>query len=153
MMTVIITLIRYEDWVWSHPDPALVRNYMIPGGNAYKPELAGVTELVRKGWHTDPSPTEIDWIGVTLRAKPLHLIDGRRVRVDGRAAYMPAALNILINQKISPYLNDKGVVAGHSNGGGRTAFSITLSQGSDGRWRISDIDRLNLSAGMKGLAK
>jgi hypothetical protein len=145
MMTVIITLIRYEDWVWSHPDPALVRNYMIPGGNAYKPELAGVTELVRKGWHTDPSPTEIDWIGVTLRAKPLHLIDGRRVRVDGRAAYMPAALNILINQKISPYLNDKG--------GGRTAFSITLSQGSDGRWRISDIDRLNLSAGMKGLAK
>lgn len=151
MIKVIVTLITYEDWVWSHPNPALVANYMIAGGNAYKSELASVTSLARKGWHADPSPSEIDWIAISVPAKPLRLIDGKVARVNGRQAYMPATVDIVLNQKAGEYLDNKQRVVGHSAGGGRKPFAVTLTQGSDARWRIIDIYRLRPAGGLSGL--
>ena len=33
LITVLKTLATYRDWVWSHPNPALVANYELPNGN------------------------------------------------------------------------------------------------------------------------
>ncbi|MGH9107382.1 MAG: hypothetical protein ACRDZX_16460 [Acidimicrobiales bacterium] len=151
MIKAIVTLIRYEDWVWSHPNPTLVDNYMVPGGNVYSDELKVVTQLVRKGWHTDPSPSEIDWVGVTVLPAPLRLINGKIAYVNGHIAYKPASVNIVIRQRVDRYLNNQDQTVGHTPGGGKAAFSVTLNQGTDGQWKIVDIERLHVSAGLGGL--
>jgi hypothetical protein len=154
MMTVIITLITYEDWVGSHPNPALVGNYMIRGGQAYQGDVNLMTQLVKRDWHTDPSPSEIDWIAVTNPPKPFPPIKGKAAVTNGHRLYLPgAAVTIVLNQKVGEYLNNEGQVVGHSPGGGKNAFSVTLAQGTDGRWRIFSIHKLDPSGGLGSLAK
>ncbi|HTV12130.1 MAG TPA: hypothetical protein VME20_09730, partial [Acidimicrobiales bacterium] len=154
MMKVLVTLITYEDWVWSHPNPALVANYMLPGGNAYEGELDSVTHLAHNGWHTDPSPTEIDWLAITVAPKQLLLINHKRAIINKRPAYTPATLTVVINQKPSSFMNRSGVVVARSSGKiGKIAFSETLSQGSDAQWRIFDVYRLNPLHGLGSLRK
>jgi hypothetical protein len=145
MMRVLVTLITYEDWVWSHPNPQLVANYMLRGTRAYASELRDVSNLVRRGWHADPSPSEIDWIRVVTAP--------RQTRLYGRLIPTPATLDVLINQKVGQYLNRQGRVVGHSPGGGKAAFSVTLEQGSGKQWRIADVSQLNLSGGLEELSR
>jgi len=153
MMKVIVTLIAYEDWVWSHPDPALVANYMLPGGNAYKGELASVAQLAREGWHADPSPTEIDWLAVTVPPKRLLLVNGKLGVIGRHPAYKPSVLTVVINQKVGTFLDSTGKVEAHSTGKfGKVAFSETLIQGQDARWRIYDVNRINPAGGLRSLA-
>jgi hypothetical protein len=153
MMKVIVTLIAYQDWVWSHPNRALVGNYYISGGNVYAGERRIVSQLVQKGWHTDPSPTEIDWIGVTEPPKAAEPIAGKPAHIGGRQAYMPADVNVVIDQRRGKILNVNRKLVEYSPGGGKNAFAVTLTQGSDGRWRIIDIHKLNPPGGLAGLAR
>jgi hypothetical protein len=39
LVTVIKTLTTYEDWLYSHPNPALVSGFMMPAGNDYGSEV------------------------------------------------------------------------------------------------------------------
>jgi hypothetical protein len=151
MMKVIVTLITYEDWVGSHPDPALVRNYMIAGKKSYQGDMKLMTELVRESLHLDPSPSEIDWLDVTVLPKPMRRADGRPIRINGRQVYMPAWVNVVIDEKTEAYLNAQGKAVSHTPGGGRTPFTVSLVQGIDGRWRISSIEKLNPSGGLGSL--
>ncbi|HTW08778.1 MAG TPA: hypothetical protein VME46_14780, partial [Acidimicrobiales bacterium] len=147
MMTAIITLVRYEDWVWSHPNPLLVANYMVPGTRAYVSERRQLEELVQHGWHSNTSPSEIDWIWVLQRPQ--------RSRVAGRKAGAAVAgtrdlaiVVIIVHQRVSPFLDDRGDVVGHSQGGGRNAFNVLLTEARHGHWRISSITKL---PGLQGL--
>jgi hypothetical protein len=153
MIKVIVTLIRYEDWVWSHPRPSLVRNYMIAGGPTFTKELRGISRLARNGWHTDPSPTEIDWVAVTKTAKPVPAIDGKPAQLGGHQAYASASANIVLDQKAGAYLSSGGRVVGTWRGAGKRAFAVILAQGTDGRWRIAAIERLDPPNGLGGLAR
>jgi hypothetical protein len=154
LMKVIVTLITYQDWVWSHPNPSMVGNYMLFRGTSYKGELASITELAQKGWHSSPAPSEIDWLGVTVAPKVMPLINHKPAVIDGRQMYEPGSVNVVINQKVDVYLNSKGQVVGHTPGvPGRVAFAETLAQGLDGRWRISGIYKLDPPGGLGSLAK
>ena len=154
MMKVIVTLITYEDWVYSHPDPALVNNYMIPGGNSYNGERTTLTELAQKGLRADASPTEIDWLAVAAPPKPLQLINGKLPRLNGHPAYSPASVTLVVNQKVGTLLNKEGKVVGHSLvTPGKVAFSEILVQGPDGRWRIIGINKLDVASGLGSLKR
>ena len=149
-MKVLVTLITYEDWVWSHPNPALVANYMLPGGDAFTKEVVSITHLAEKGWHADPSPTEIDWLAVTVPARRLHLINGKLARIADRPAYLPVTVEAVLNQKVGEYLNRAGHLVGHSPGGGRKAFAVNLTQGADARWRIINIFPIHMPSTKTG---
>lgn len=153
MMKVIVTLITYQDWVWSHPDPSLVGNYYIAGGNVYTDEKGVLRQLVQRGWHTNPSPTEVDWIGVTEAPRPRRQPRDGRARIGGRMTYMPASLNVVIDEESGEILNANGNLVRRTPGGGKSAFAVTLAQGSDGRWRISDIYKLRPTGGLAELAR
>jgi hypothetical protein len=155
MIKVIVTLVRYEDWVGSHPDPALVPNYMIKGGNAYASEVKLITWLQKRGWHTDPSPTEIDWASVTAEPRAMPLVNGEPAQIRGHRLYMPgAAVNVVLDLRVGELLNRTGQVVGHSSvTPGKAAFSEILAQGMDGRWRISSIYPLKPRGGLAVLAR
>ena len=146
-MTVFLTLVRYQDWVWSHPDPSLVRNYMMPGTAAYRNEEASISTFARRSLHADPSPTEIDWLAITGR--PRRML-GKTL--GGHPAYTPCAVTAVINQRVGTLLSPEGKPELRSPGGGRAAFSEVLDQGLDGRWRIAGIVRLHPAHGLGSLA-
>jgi hypothetical protein len=153
MLKVIVTLITYEDWVYSHPNPALVSNYMIAGGTTYQGERMTITNLSQRRLHANPSPTEIDWISVTVLPKPVHIQD-KLAKIDGHQLYGPASVDVVIDQKTGKLLNQHGEVIGHSSvNPGRAAFAETLSQGSDGRWRIISILKLDPRGGLEALRR
>lgn len=153
MIRAVVTLIRYQDWVWSHPNPALVSRYMLAGTSLYSGEVTDVRNLETKGWHADPIPTQIDWAGVTEIPKPLLGRNGKPVVVRGHERYGPGMVNIVVTLIVEPYLNASGEVASHSPGGGKAALSETMEQGSDGQWRLSNTTRLAPVGGFGSLAK
>jgi hypothetical protein len=147
MMTVFLTLVRYQDWVWSHPDPSLVGNYMMPGTAAYRNEETSIRTFARRSLHADPSPTEIDWLAVT--GQP-HRMPGKTL--GAHHEYTPCVVTAVINQKVGTLLSPEGVPVLHSPGGGRAAFTEVLDQGLDGRWRIAAIIKLHPAHGLGSLA-
>ncbi len=148
IMTAFITLVRYQDWVWSHPNPSFVKRYMQPGTALYKLELSRIEQLQSHHLHADASPTDIDWLGITL--PPRRLITSS---VQGHPMFSPAALNVVINQRVGVLLNHRGVAVMRSPGGGKAAFSEVLVEGRDGRWRLADIHLLRLSHGLGSVAR
>ena len=76
MMTVMVTLMAYQDWVDAHPNPALVSNYVQDGGGLYNEDKSEIEQLVQRDWRVNPAPTEIDWLAVTSPPVPM-LIHGK----------------------------------------------------------------------------
>ena len=114
-----MALVRYSDWLGSHPNPNFVKNYVFPSSNIYKAQVYLMRELVlHRGAHEAPNPTEIDFLAVVKPARPRLNAHGRRIRLGGHPAYLSGNIDIVINQKSEPYLNRAGDVVGHSAGGG-----------------------------------
>lgn len=153
MMRVIVTLITYEDWLGSHPNPKLVDEYMIKGSAPYKGDVSFLTTLLRRGWHTDYAPSEIDWLRVTVSPRPLPTIGGKPLMLGGHPAWEPASINMVVNQTSSPYLNGRGRAVAYSRNNGKVAYAVLLVQGADGRWRIESIRMLRPLGGLKALEK
>lgn len=152
MMKVVVTLLTYQDWVGSHPDPALVPNYFVKGTQPYRAEVSLMRELLVRGWHINPSPTEIDWLAVTSQPAPL-LIDGKHTMRNGRALFGVGSVTIVIDRKRSAYLDGQGNVVGYSVGGGKTALGLVLAQGGDARWRIAAVSHLSPAGGLGALRR
>lgn len=131
MMKVLVTLLTYEDWVWSHPNPALVGNYMLAGSQPYDAEVQDLGKLRKRGLHMDPSPTEIDWMGIVKR--PLH------ITIHGRSLLTGATVEVILNQKAGEYLDSSDRVIQRLSGAGRSAYFILLVQAADLRWKIQDV--------------
>jgi hypothetical protein len=153
MLTVMLTLIRYEDWVASHPDPALVSRYMVPGVRTYQAERSEMVWLSQRGWHLAPRPTEVDWLAVTMAPSRIMGGSSHPVRIGGHVAHEPSALNVVLTLASRPYLNRTGAVVGHSVGEGKRAFAVTLAQGQTGQWRIYSITELAPNGGLERLMR
>jgi hypothetical protein len=153
MLRVIVTLSAYQDWVYAHPNPALVNNYVLFGSSAYPQLLKGVTQLVQRGWHLGPAPREVDWAAVSLAPKPFANRQGRRAATHGHRFYTPAAVAVIFNIKSGHVFDKQGNIVGPLEGSGKTALSLGLSQGTDGRWRIAYIVQLHPTGGFGSLAK
>ena len=151
LITVIKTLTTYRDWVYSHPNPSYVANYMFSSGNQYSSEIANLSTLQAKGWHEDPTPTEIQWAKVTLA--PV----ATTYKIDGHVAFRGGSVTIVEILTTAPYRNSSGQIVGHEPGGGPVAYSITLTQlvsghpTPDGQFRMLDIEPLNPPGGISAL--
>lgn len=151
LIAVVKTLTTYEDWAYSHPNPALAANFMLTTGNDYASEVQNLTTLKQKGWHTDPTPTVIQWAKVE-RAPVIE-----PGSIDGHPVFQGGLITIV--QVLSPgaYLNTAGVVVGHEPGGGPVAYSISLAQAAsgaqtpDGQFRILDVTELHPPGGIAAL--
>ena len=97
MMTVMVTLMAYQDWVDSvHPNPALVSNYVQDGGGLYNEDKSEIEQLVQRDWRVNPAPTEIDWLAVTSPPVPM-LIHGKPGFAEERprGLYLYASVTII----------------------------------------------------------
>ena len=152
MMTVMVTLMAYQDWVDAHPNPALVSNYVQDGGGLYNEDKSEIEQLVQRDWRVNPAPTEIDWLAVTSPPVPM-LIHGKPGFRNGHELYLYASVTIIYARQNGGIFNSAGKVVGYVSTRGKWAFSVTLSQGTDGRWRIAYIVQLHPAGGFGSLAK
>lgn len=155
LVTVIKTLTTYEDWVWSHPNPALVRNYELSIGNAYAGEVKDVEMFEAHGLHAAPTPAEIDWVKVAQPARPQPPgPNGSPRESAGHQWFIGGIVTAVYNLKPVPMLTVEGQPSGQSFNPqqiGPTAYVISLVQGADGQFRIDDITQLHPTGGVAGL--
>jgi hypothetical protein len=120
MKTVFLALVRYSDWLGSHPNPKLVKNYVFPTSNIYQSQLYLMEQMVKRGWHISPQPSQIDFIKTVLTPVTKRLPTGTK--------YQGGIIETVINEQKSPYLNRTGKIVGQTEGGGPTAYVVTLVQ-------------------------
>ena len=65
---------------------------MIKGSGPYRGDVTFLKSLLRRGWHTDAAPSEIDWIRVTALPRPIPKVNGKRILLSGHMAFEPAAV-------------------------------------------------------------
>ena len=150
---VIKALYTYRDWVYSHPNPALVTNYSLSTGDVYATETQKLASLQHNDWHVQPVPTEIDWAKTTRPPVPASPVNGKPRLVDGHQAYVGGLITIVVNEIQGEYLNAENQVVGHQPGGGPTVYSVSLAQGGDGQWRIEDVVELHPPGGIAALER
>jgi hypothetical protein len=122
LKTAFLALVRYSDWLGSHPNPNLVKNYVLPTSNIFRAQQYLMRQMVARGWHISPEPTEIEFIRVVAPPVTRTLPDKHK--------YMGGVIECVINEQKSPYLDGTGGVVGHTQGGGPTAYGVTLVQDS-----------------------
>ncbi len=142
MIRVFVTLMAYQDWVWSHPNTTFVANYMVPGTRPYLQEVAGLTALEKKGWHSPPRPTEIDWVKVS-QPPTVARIPGIATKTSAKQQEV-ATITCVLNRTGDVYLNAAGKVVGSWTGAGRLPYSVWFTRSVDGVWRIASIVRLKI---------
>lgn len=151
LITVIKALNTYEDWVYSHPDPSLTKNYLWTTANTYAHEVQNLATLQKKGWHTDPTPTIIQWAKVTL--PPV----STPYQIDGHRLFRGGTITIVQDATGGTYLDNTGRVVGHLPAEGLVAYSISLAQedtgaqSPDGQFRIVAVRRLQPPGGISAL--
>lgn len=151
LVAVIKTLNTYEDWVYSHPNPGLIRNYLWTTANTYAHEVENLTTLQQKAWHTDPTPTIIQWAKVTL---PPVLTP---YQIDGHRLFRGGTITIVQDATGGTYLDNTGRVVGHLPAEGLVAYSISLAQdvtgaqSPDGQFRIVAVRQLQPPGGISAL--
>ena len=129
MKTAFLALTRYSDWVCSHPNPKLVRNYASVQSNIYKPQVYLMTQLYKRQWHLPATPTQVDFLVVVKKPVIRRSKDGRPLLVAGHRAYSDGIVNVVIQEMTEAYLNRAGSVVGHTAPGtGPEVWSVTLSQ-------------------------
>ena len=129
MKTAFLTLVRYSDWVGSHPNPKLVKNYVSAASDVYAAQVYLMREMAKLHLHLPPTPSQIDFL-VTVK-KPIvrRKSDGNPIRLAGRLAYTSGTIYVVVQQVTEPYLNKYNQVVGHSTRGtGPKPWKITLVQ-------------------------
>jgi hypothetical protein len=152
-MTVLKTLATYRDWVWSHPNPALVANYSLPNGNGYSGEVSTLAALQRDGLHADPTPSRILYARVTAPATPQH-VGNRYFKLGNYQDFHGGSVVAVYDVQPVPLLTASGQASGKQYSPtrvGQIGYSITLVQGSDGRFRFADTTQLNPPGGISAI--
>jgi hypothetical protein len=122
MKTVFLALVRYSDWLGSHPNPKLVKNFVLTSSNLYPSQLSLMQQMVHRGWHITPRPTQIDFLKTVGSPVTKSSPSGRK--------YKGAVIETVIDEVKSPYLDGNGRIVGYTGGGGPTAYVATLVQNS-----------------------
>ena len=96
LKTAFLALVRYSDWLGTHPNPKLVKNYVLPTSNIYRAQEYLMRQMVVRGWHISPAPTEINFIKVVTPPVTRTLPD--------KDKYMGGVIECVINEMKYPYL-------------------------------------------------
>jgi hypothetical protein len=143
LASVVRTLETYKDWVYSHPDPTLVRNFELPSSSYFAGDTKQLQTLVSNHWHTTPNPTLVKFIRVTLAPR----VTGQG---NGKPMYSGSLVTVVLNFSGGQVLDvsGKAVITNPTND---FAYTWGLSYGADGQWRISDMGQLNPPGGIASL--
>jgi hypothetical protein len=153
LMTVLKTLATYRDWVWSHPNPALVATYILPSSPDYANEVKTLTEFQRDRLHADPTPTEIMYVRVTEPSAPQH-IGTKYLKLGNYQAFSGGLVVAVYDINPVPLLTASGKPSGQEfkpTQIGEIPSSISLSQGLDGRFRFAQTIVLNPPGGVAAI--
>lgn len=136
---VLKTLSAYSDWLFAHPNPALVANYMLPSSRTYSATTSNLKTMVQNGWHARPSVTQLAFIKADAPFKPAPGL------TNGHQAYLGTVLRVLIEDtpQSSDLLGSAGQVVGSLHNPAQAFLAVSLAQGPDGQFRISDISVLH----------
>ena len=154
LVTVIKTLTTYEDWVWSHPDPALVANYEVSTGNAYTDETRTIAEFQKEGLHASPTPAEIDFVKVTRQAIPQVSATAQPSKVGGYVRFLGGVITVVYNLKPIPMFLADDDASGQSfnpSTPGPAAFVVSLIQAPDGQFLVNDSNQFSPAGGIAAL--
>jgi hypothetical protein len=129
MKTAFLALVRYSDWVGTHPNPALVKRYTAQTSDIYRAQVYLMQQMRRRGWHLPPTPTQIDFLAVVDKPKRRLLQNGKVMVLAHHPAYTGGTVDAVIEQVTEPYLNAANRVVGHTaKGTGPEAWTIELQQ-------------------------
>ena len=129
MKTAFLALVRYSDWVGSHPNPKLVKNYASPASDIYAAQVYLMTQMAKRGWHLPPTPSQIDFLVVTKKPILRYSKTGSPLIIAGKRAYTSGMVDVVVQETTEPYLNVSGHVVGRTAGkGGPRAWRVTLVQ-------------------------
>jgi hypothetical protein len=129
MKTAFLALVRYSDWVGTHPNPKLVTNYVTPASNVYSAQVYLMTQMAKRHLHLPPTPSQIDFIAVVKRPTLRRSKSGKLLMLAGKRAYTQGTLDVVIEETTEPYLNAANQIVGHTPGGhGGEAWKVTLVQ-------------------------
>ncbi len=67
--TIVRSIVSYRDWLFTHPDPALLERIQVPGYEFFAEGQLGLTNLATKGWRYDPPPENLTVELVQLRER------------------------------------------------------------------------------------
>jgi hypothetical protein len=139
MKTAFIALTNYSDWVGTHPNPALVKNYASPTSNIYAVQVYLMKQMWKRELHLPPTPTTIDFLAVVKAPTLRRSKYGRPLKVNGHRAYTDGTIDVVVDQVTEPYLDSHDHVVGYTaRGTGPKPWSITLGQNSIGQFVIMD---------------
>jgi hypothetical protein len=126
------TITTYADWVFAHPNPALLANYMLPTCTQYNAVKAELTTLANEGWHARPSETMIQWIKVNV---PFSSAPGL---LDGHPAFVGGGVKAVVttSPQSSDILNSAGQIVSSAHNRPLSMLGVNFAQGSDGQFRI-----------------
>ncbi|MGH9126222.1 MAG: hypothetical protein ACRDZ8_16080 [Acidimicrobiales bacterium] len=133
-IVVLHTLTTYIDWVFAHPNPALVANYMLPSSRTYSSAMMQLGTLKASEWHQRPGVTDIAF------AKADGPFPLAPATLNGHQAYQGTGVRVIVNStpESLQVLNSSGQVVSSFNNPAQQFLVISLAQGSDGQFRISD---------------
>jgi hypothetical protein len=129
MKTAFLALVRYSDWVGTHPNPKLVKNYVTPASNVYSAQVYLMTQMAERHLHLPPTPSQIDFVAVIKQPTLRRSKSGRLLMLAGKRAYTPGTIYAVIQQVTEPYLNERDHIVGYtSRGTGAVPWKITIVQ-------------------------
>jgi len=142
--TVMRAITTYADWVFSHPNPALLNNYMLPTCDQYNGVKAELTTLYDRGWHARPSVTTIQWVMVNVPFTPAPGF------LDGYPAYVGGGVKAVVTHTVqsSDILNAAGQVVDSAHNAPLIMLGVNFAQGPDGRFRIISEGAFNPPGGV-----
>lgn len=138
MKTAFLALVKYSDWLGSHPNPSLVKNYAAPSSNVYKAQVYLMQQMQKRGLHLPPTPSQIDFLVTTKKPTRRRSREGKPLSVAGRPAYTSGSVDVVIDEVTEGYLNRHNEVVGYTaKGTGPKPWSIVLVQNAkNGRYVI-----------------
>jgi len=146
LVTVLKTLTTYRDWVWSHPNPALVSNYELSSGNDYATDVKDLTDFQQQGLHASPTPSEIDSVRVIQPPRDEPAVGGSPARIDGYQWFFGGIVEAVDNVEPVPLLRANGTSSGEQfnpTSVGHITYYVSLVQGPDGQFRFEQTTQIS----------
>ena len=151
LKTAFLALYAYHDWLYEHPNAALVSRYAVAGGPAYKVELYNIEYLIANHAHAPNDPRGLDgdiqFAKVTLVPKPITGPNGKQELRSGHPAFQGGIVTVVAKYLASNFYGSSGQYVQPGQQAGTSAISYSLIQGVDGQWRWYQATVLNPPGG------
>ncbi|HVA44474.1 MAG TPA: hypothetical protein VNF50_13410 [Acidimicrobiales bacterium] len=151
LLVAFRALYAYHNWLYEHPDAALVANYAVPGSPAYKIELANIDYLVAHDAHAADDPRGLDgdisFIKVTLAPKAVLGPDGKQLMRNGHPTFGGGIVTIVAKYIEDDLYGPSGKFSQPGQHPGTAAIDYSLVQGANGQWLEYQASGLNPAGG------